>query len=94
MLVTMATWEFIWRESCDWRLSHCKRLVEIKKKKARLAENEITFYVSRKYQETRSRERSVHGSEHCAGLSRGWEMCLRGPNAAASLSLLFTCTTW
>lgn len=26
VLVTMATWEFIWRENRDWRLSHCKRL--------------------------------------------------------------------
>ena len=26
VLVTMATWEFIWRENCDWRLSRCKRL--------------------------------------------------------------------
>lgn len=45
VLVTMATWEFIWRESRNWRLSHCKRLtVEIKKKKkGPSSRNEITF---------------------------------------------------
>ena len=33
VLVTMATWEFIWRESCDWRLSHCESLTGGDKKR-------------------------------------------------------------
>lgn len=47
MLVAMATWEFIWRESCDWRLSHCKRLTggDKKKKKSSSGRNEILLAV-------------------------------------------------
>lgn len=68
MLVTMATWEFIWRESCDWRLSHCESLTGGDKKKARLAGMKSHSVSAGNTKRLGSRESSVRGSERCAGL--------------------------
>lgn len=80
MLVTMATWEFIWRESCDWRLSHCTRLTsgDLTKRGSRpagmkscstSAGNTMRYAV----------EKVLYTGRNVAGAFCGNGMCVSGP---------------
>lgn len=95
VLVTMATWEFIWRESCDWRLSHCKRLTsgDFFKKGSRLAgmkSHSISAGNTKRY----AVEKVLYTGLNVVGAFLVMGCVLVGRNAAAGLLLLFTCITW